>query len=138
MSKYAMIQRFYLLIMKKLDDKKKKMDIAFEDIEEFLVTKGMDRDMSEISLEDFKALLLELSLIGNKDENWEYFREDFFPENEPKVELKKFETDYKEIFEHIGQVVGTIFEFLDGYCKNEINKRDGSLKDQLTMIQRIN
>ena len=114
------------------------MDIAFEDIEEFLVTKGMDRDMSEISLEDFKALLLELSLIGNKDENWEYFREDFFPENEPKVELKKFETDYKEIFEHIGQVVGTIFEFLDGYCKNEINKRDGSLKDQLTMIQRIN
>ena len=55
----------------------------------------------EIAEEDFKLLLQEMSLIGKKDENWDYFREEFFPENEPKVELKKFETDFKEISEHI-------------------------------------
>ena len=82
----------------------------------------MDINESEISVDDFKALLLEMSLIGTKDENWQYFREDFFPENEPKVELKKFETDYKEIFENIGQVVYAILEMLDGYCKNWANK----------------
>ena len=42
MTKYAQIQRFYLLIMKKKDDRKKKMHIEFEDIEEFLVSKGLD------------------------------------------------------------------------------------------------
>ena len=42
MTKFAQIQRFYLLIMKKKDDTKKKMHIEFEDIEEFLYSKGMD------------------------------------------------------------------------------------------------
>ena len=75
-----------------------------------------------------------MNLIGSKDENWDYFREEFFPEAEPKVELKKFESDFKEISEHINLVVDQILRMMDDFCKNELNKQYGSLKEQLSRI----
>lgn len=120
--------------MKKKDDRKKKMHIEFEDIEEFLRDNGLDDVDNEISMDDFKEILLSMDLIGTKDENWDYFREDFFPEAEPKVELKKFEADYKEISENINNVIHMILQIMDNFCKNELNKKDGSLKEQLSRI----
>ena len=79
-----------------------------------------------------------MNLIGSKDENWDYFREEFFPEAEPKVDRKKFEDDFKEISEHINLVVDQILRMMDDFCKDELNKKDGSLKEQLSRIQRIN
>mgnify|MGYP000985088206 CR=1 FL=1 len=81
-----------------------------------------------------------MDLIGLKDENWDYFREDFFPdfdpkaedffpENELKVEFKKFTDDFKEINENISGVVYVILQMMDNFCKNELGKKDGSLKE---------
>ena len=136
MSKYEQIQRFYLLIMKRIDGGKRKMHIDWEDIEKFLKDNGVVDD--ELSIEDFKTILLDFNLIGSKDENWDYFREDFFPEAEPNVELKKFQSDFEAIRENIVNIVTAILKMLDDFCKQELNKRDGSLKEQLTRIQRIN
>jgi len=84
-NKYALIQRFYLLIQKKCEGK----NPEFDDIFNFLEANGMGADGLDVT--SFQQILFELELIGPKNENWDYFADDFDPENEGYVPMEKFE-----------------------------------------------
>ena len=68
MNKYAMIQQFYLRCIKAKEQKQNQ----FDEVKDFLKTKGLDED-DNMSVQNFKKLLFELDLIGSKDEGWDYF-----------------------------------------------------------------
>ena len=67
------VQKFYLLI-----DKMKDVD---DDIHDYLATKLVDSETREMKIDDLKTLLIDMELVGSKDENWDYFKEDFDPED---------------------------------------------------------
>lgn len=89
-NKYVQIQRFYLYCDKLKD--------AEQEVTDYLVTKGLDLASSEMKTEDLKNLLVEMELVGFKDENWDYFKEDFDPDGMGVVASDKFEEDIKEIY----------------------------------------
>ena len=129
-NKYALIQRFYLLIQKRCEGKSPE----FEDIFNFLEANGMGVD--GLNVKSFQQILFELELIGPKNENWDYFAEDFDPENEGYVQMETFESDKQQIYAHIEELIYSVFSMMDAYCKDEYQKR--SLKDELSMFQRDN
>lgn len=52
-----------------------------DDIHDYLATKLVDSETREMKIDDLKTLLIDMELVGSKDENWDYFKEDFDPED---------------------------------------------------------
>ena len=141
MTKFNMIQRFYLLLKKTIEGKAKRVGQHheihdFEEVAPYLAEKGYDTDANQIEVKAFKELLKEMDLIGADDENWDYFAEDFDPEEEGIIASERFDEDMKEIIPHMDFLIGTIFNYMDQFCKDEYSKR--SLKEEFVNIQRNN
>lgn len=60
-----------------------------------------------------------MGLIGVKDENWDYFKEDFDYDDDLNIPSDKFDEDFKTIQPHIEQVVFNVLQMMDQYCKDE-------------------
>lgn len=80
-----------------------------------------------MSTSRFKEILQEMDLIGSKDENWEYFREDFDDDNDGEISVDKFDDDFKEIAPHIEEVIKVVLQMMDNFCNEEFAPK--SLKD---------
>ena len=122
MTKFIMIQRFYLLIYKQIEDKKKRRkdlqrEPDHEDFFDFLTEHGLDPDTKNMHVSAFKELLQEMDLVGTKNENWDYFSEDFDPDDEGFVSEERFEEDIKELLSHNEILVDSIFKYIGEYCQ---------------------
>lgn len=85
-----------------------------------------------MKVSSFKELLREMDLIGDEDESWDYFAEDFDPDEEGLISQDRFDEDMREIIPHINNLILNVFSDMDGYCKNEYQKR--SLKEEFFNI----
>ena len=67
MTKFAMIQRFYLRIIKIIEEKKKSKEGRddLEDMHEFMISKGLNSETNLMDIGTFKEMLRDMDLIGS-------------------------------------------------------------------------
>lgn len=61
----------------------------YEDLNDYLEHNGLEE--AGLPTSKFKEMLLEMDIIGNKDENWDYFREEFDYDEDGLISSDKFE-----------------------------------------------